>query len=68
MKWNKNTKSTLAGYLVAVYNASIMLDVDNLDWTLVSTYLKIFGAVILPIIGGHTTEIKTTDSTPTPTL
>lgn len=67
MSWlNKSSKSTIAGYIVAVYNASIMLDVDNLDWTLVSTYLKIFGAVVLPIIGGHSTEMKTTESTPAP--
>lgn len=66
MSWlNKNRKSTIAGYIVAVYNASIMLDVDNLDWHLPSTYFKIFGAVVLPIIGGHVTEIKTTE-TPAP--
>lgn len=60
-KWfNKSSKSTIAGYIVALYNSLIMLNIDNLDFTLVSTYLKLFGAIALPILGGHLTEMKST--------
>jgi len=55
---NKSNKSTIAGYITAVFNAIIMIDVDNLDFTLPSTYLKLFGAIVMPIIGGHMTELK----------
>lgn len=55
---NKSTRSTIAGYVVAVFNAIIILDVDNLDYNLPSTWLKLFGAIVLPIIGGHVTQMK----------
>jgi len=60
--FNRSSKSTIAGYIVAIYNAIIMIDVDNLDFTLPSTYLKLFGAIVLPIVGGHMTEIKQTQN------
>ena len=55
---SRNSKATLAGYITAMFNAIVMIDVDNLDFTLPSTYLKLFGAIVMPIIGGHMTEIK----------
>lgn len=58
---NKSSKSTIAGYIVAVFNAVVILDVDNLDFILPSTYFKLFGAIVLPIIGGHATQIKSTN-------
>jgi len=59
---NKSSRSTIAGYVVAIFNAVIMLDVDNLDYTLPSTWLKLFGAIVLPIIGGHVTQMKDKNS------
>lgn len=58
---NKNTKATIAGYVLALYNSLLVLDIDKLDFSLPSTYLKVFGAIVLPIIGGHMTEIKNTN-------
>lgn len=55
---NKSLNSTLAGYIVAAYNALAVIDIDNLDYHLPSTYFKLFGAIVLPIVGGHITKIK----------
>ncbi len=56
--FNKNNKATIAGYATAIFNALIVLEIDHLDYTLPSTYLKLFGSIILPILGGHMSEIK----------
>lgn len=56
--FNNSSKSTIAGYIVAMFNGLIVLEVDHLDYTLPSTWLKLFGAIVLPIVGGHMTEIK----------
>ncbi len=58
---NRSNKSTIAGYFIAIYNALIMFDVDTLDYTLPSTWLKLIGAIALPIAMGHTTEVKKKD-------
>jgi hypothetical protein len=55
---SKNNKATIAGYATAIFNAIMVLDVDTLNWHLPSTYLKLFGAIVLPIIGGHMTQLK----------
>lgn len=59
---NKSSRSTIAGYIVAIFNGIIILDVDNLDYTLPSTWLKLFGAIVLPIVGGHVTQMKDNNS------
>lgn len=56
--FSKDNLATLGGYITAIFNAVIMLDVDNLNYTLPSTWLKLFGAIVMPIIGGHVTELK----------
>lgn len=58
MKITRNLKATLAGYITAMFNALIVIEIDHLDYTLPSTYLKLFGAIVMPIIGGHISEIK----------
>jgi hypothetical protein len=55
---NKNRVATIAGYMSALFNALILLDIDLLDYSLPSTYLKIFGAIVAPIVAGHYTEFK----------
>jgi len=55
---SKNSKATIAGYLTAVYNAIMVIDIDNLNFNLPSTYFKLFGAIIMPIVAGHITETK----------
>lgn len=55
---NKNNIATIAGYLSAVFNALAVIDIDALDYKMPSTYLKLFGAVVMPIIVGHVTEFK----------
>lgn len=57
--WNKSSKATLAGYATAIFNALVALDIDTLNWELPSTYVKLFGIIVLPILGGHMSEIKT---------
>lgn len=54
----QNGKATVGGYVIAMYNALITIDVDNLDFGLFSTYLKLFGAIVMPILLGHATEAK----------
>ena len=58
MKNKKSSIATLGGYFTAIYNALFVLDIDNLDYHLPSTYLKIIGAIVLPIISGHATQLK----------
>jgi len=58
MKNVKSTLATIGGYITAIYNALFVLDIDNLDYHLPSTYLKLFGAVVLPILAGHATQLK----------
>jgi hypothetical protein len=55
--FNKNNIATIGGYMSAIYNAILVIDIDNLDYSLPSTYLKLFGAILMPIIGGHATQI-----------
>lgn len=55
---NKSNKATIAGYVLAIYNGLIVLEIDHLDYTLPSTWLKLFGAIGLPILGGHMTQLK----------
>ena len=59
---NKNNKATIAGYITAIFNATMVIDIDHLDFTLPSTYLKLFGAIVMPIVGGHMTQMKDTNS------
>lgn len=55
---SNSNKATIAGYITAIFNALVVLDIDNMDYTKPSTWLKLFGALVLPIVGGHMTEIK----------
>lgn len=55
---NKNNLATIGGYASAIFNALAVIDIDSLDYTLPSTYLKLFGAIVMPIIAGHATEFK----------
>lgn len=57
----QSNKATIGGYIIAIYNATMAIDVDNLNFSLPSTYLKLFGAVVMPILLGHSTEVKTKD-------
>ena len=58
-KWiNKNTKATIVGYIAALMNAAVVIDWDNLDWSLISTWVKVIVGLGLPIVSGHMTEIK----------
>lgn len=58
-KWlNKNRKATILGYFAAIFNAAMVIDWDNLDWSLVSTWVKVLGALLGPILMGHTSELK----------
>ncbi len=61
MKLTKSNKATIAGYLMAIYGATMVLDLDTLDYSLPSTYVKLFGAIIMPILAGHSTQLKGTD-------
>lgn len=58
MKNKKSTIATIGGYVTAIFNALVVLDIDTLDYHLPSTYLKLFGAVVLPILAGHATQLK----------
>lgn len=60
MKNRNSSFATIGGYLMAIYNAVLILDIDNLDYHLPSTYFKLFGAIVLPIFAGHATQFKTT--------
>lgn len=55
---NKCNIATMGGYVTAIFNALVVLDMDHMDWHLPSSYLKIFGAMVLPIFGGHITQMK----------
>lgn len=55
---NRSNKATIAGYITAVFNALVVLDLDVLNYSMPSTYVKLFGAIVLPIIAGHATEVK----------
>lgn len=57
---DNSLKSTIAGYIIAIFNSLVVLDIDNLDYSLPSTYLKLIGALVLPIVGGHMTQLKST--------
>lgn len=56
--FNKNNIATLGGYITAVYNAILVIDIDNLNFSLPSTYIKLFGAIVMPIVGGHVTQMR----------
>lgn len=58
MKNKKSNIATIGGYFTAIYNALFVLDIDNMDYHLPSTYLKLIGAIVLPIVSGHATQIK----------
>lgn len=57
MKNKKSLFATIGGYLTAIYNALYVIDIDNLDYHLPSTYLKLIGAILLPIVSGHATQL-----------
>lgn len=57
MNLSKSKIATIGGYLTAIYNALFVLDIDNLDYHLPSTYLKLVGAILLPIVSGHSTQL-----------
>lgn len=54
--FNKNNLATIGGYMSAIYNSLLVIDIDNLNFSLPSTYLKLFGGVVMPIIAGHATQ------------
>lgn len=56
---NKSSKATISGYVAAIMNASLVIDWDHLDWSLVSTYVKVIVGLGLPIVSGHMTQLKT---------
>lgn len=56
--FNKNTKATIAGYIAAIMNAAVVIDWDNLDWSLISSWVKVIVGLGLPIVSGHMTELK----------
>jgi len=55
---NGNIKATIVGYLTAVINSLVVLDLDNMDYSLPSNWVKLFVAIVMPIFAGHITEIK----------
>lgn len=55
---NRSNKATIAGYITAIFNALVVLDLDVLNYNLPSTYVKLFGSIVMPIVAGHITEIK----------
>jgi hypothetical protein len=58
-RWfSRSNKATIAGYITAIFNALVAMDIDTLNWNLPSTYVKLFGIIVLPIVGGHMTEVK----------
>ncbi len=58
MKLSKSSLATIGGYLTAIYNSLFVLDIDNLNYHLPSTYLKLVGAILFPIVAGHATQLK----------
>lgn len=58
---NKSNKATLIGYIAALFNAAILIEWDSLDWSLVSTYIKVIVGLLGPIFMGHSTQIKNTN-------
>lgn len=56
---NKDNMATISGYTIAILNSIIVLDIDKMVYTLPSTWLKLIVAIVMPIVGGHITEVKT---------
>ncbi len=54
---NNRKKATVLGILTSVATALTFIDIDKLDWSLPSTYLKLI-VIILPAIGGGASEIS----------
>jgi len=57
MKLNKDLTATILGLLTSITTALAVVDLDALDYSLVSTYFKL-AILCLPAIGGYLSEIK----------
>ena len=58
MKISKANQATLLGVLTSVATALTLVDLDKLDYSLPSTWVKLF-VVIMPAIGGSLSSINT---------
>ena len=54
---NRSGIATVLGLLTSLYSSLVLVDLDTLNYSLPSTYMKLLG-LILPAIGGFVSEVK----------
>ena len=57
MKLSKGKQATILGILTSIFTALTLVDLDKLDYTLPSTWVKLL-VIVLPAIGGSISSVN----------